>query len=424
MSAKKVLILGAVLLFAGSAWAQEPAAGTAINAANLDSMLPKSFEGKTIDSMLPGTLKTMIRQHGLTITLRHSEKVPPDPRWVEATQKYSKDVRYDPKTRKAVGYKAGLAFPDVSLDDPYAAEKLMWNSYYVFGWPRGMLANYPLFAFLFIDGNRGLERVQHWALIRYFMKGRLEGPPVLGDGSVDFKQLLFAHYPYDIRGIGTFAIRYGDGRYDDNWAYLRTVRRTRRLSGGSWHDPIGGTDQLNDEVEINSSYPTWYPSYKLLGKRTILAVAHSRWPVWDQSKKDAQAFPGVDLKKKPYWNPVDVWEPREVYVIEARTPDEHPYSKKVMYLDAETWVFYFGEYYDKKGELWKVGLFNMRPIQTRDGRMGVISTQGHTIDFKRQHATIFCHGPQSQFNTPGVTANDISLTVLEAAGQGRWVAPK
>src|SRR3989304_8193476 len=171
MISKKLLLLAAILMVGASAWAQELTEGTVINAANLDSMLPKSFEGKSIDSMLPDTTKMMIRQHGLTITLRRSEKVPVDPRWVQATQKYAKEVSYDPKTRKAVGYKAGLAFPGVSLDDPYAAEKLMWNSYYIFGWPRGMLANYPLFAFLFIDGDKGLERVQHWALIRYFMKG-------------------------------------------------------------------------------------------------------------------------------------------------------------------------------------------------------------------------------------------------------------
>lgn len=420
-----VVIAAALLCLASAAAAEEAAEGTLINATNLSSMLDKEFEGKTIGSMLPENVQWMIREQGLTMKLRHSEKVPLDSRWVDATKKYSGGVSFDPKTRLVSGYKAGLCFPDVSVDDPHAADKLMWNAYYVGGWPRGDLANYPLFAFLFIDGDKGLERVQHWALIRSFLKGRLGGEPVVGDGSVHFKQLLFAHYPYDIRGIGTFAIRYDNGQYDDSWAYLRTVRRTRRLSGGTWHDPIGGTDQLNDEVEIMSAFPTWYPSYKLLGKRWILAVAHSRWPVWDQDKKkENEAFPLVDLANKPYWNPLDDWEPREVYVIDATPPDQHPYSRKVMYIDTETWVFYLGEYYDKKGDFWKVGIFNMRPIETADGHLGVISNQGHTIDFKRRHATIFCHGKQSQFNTPGVGPEDVSLEVLEAAGQGRWVVPE
>ena len=408
-----IVLVAVCALLTTAAWAEEVKEGTVINAANLSSLLDKEFEGKTIGSMLPENIQWMIREQGLTMTLRHSEEVPVDPRWVEATKKYSGGVTYDPETRLASGYKAGLCFPDVSMDDPHAADKLMWNAYYVGGWPRGDLANYPLFAFLFINGDKGLERVQHWALIRSFYKGRLDGEPVIGDGSIDFKQLLFAHYPYDIRGIGTFAIRYGNGKYDDSWAYLRTVRRTRRLSGGTWHDPIGGTDQLNDEVEINSAFPTWYTGFKLLEKRWILAVAHSRWPVWDQDKKKpAEAFP------------LDDWEPREVYVIDATTPDTHPYSRKVMYLDTKTWVYYLGEFYDKKGDFWKVGIFNMRPIKTADGNWGVISNQGHTIDFKRRHATIFSHGKQSQFNTLGVGPEDVSLEVLEAAGQGRWRVPE
>jgi len=295
-----VLFIACVLVVASAAWSEEVEEGTVINAANLSTMLDKEFEGKTVGSMLTENIQWMIKEQGLTMTLRHSEEVPVDPRWIEATKKYSGDVTFDPETRMVSGYKAGLCFPNVSLDDPHVADKLMWNAYYIGGWPRGMMANYPLFAFLFIDGDKGLERVQHWALIRAFMKGRLDGEPVVGDGSIDFKQLLFAHYPYDIRGIGTFAIRYGNGKYDDSWAYLRTVRRTRRLSGGTWHDPIGGTDQLNDEIEIMSAFPTWYTSYKLLEKRWILAVAHSRWPVWDQEKKKpAEAFPLVDLENKP-----------------------------------------------------------------------------------------------------------------------------
>ena len=137
-------------------------------------------------------------------------------------------------------------------------------------------------------------------------------------------------------------------------------------------DPIGGTDQLNNEVEIMSAHVTWYPEYKLIGKRWMLAVAHSRWPPWDEDKKGDVAFRNVDLANAPYWNPVDDWEPREVYVIEATPPDEHPYSRKVMYLDADTWVFYFAETYDKKGELWKTLIFNMRPLETLDGGWGVI----------------------------------------------------
>jgi hypothetical protein len=418
------LILALAALTAAPARA-ELDEGAVIEASNLDRMKEETFEGKTIASMLPETMEWAIREQGLKLTLRRSEEVPKDPRWEEATEKYSANVKLDAETGLISGYEAGLPFPDVSMDDPQAATKLMWNFYAQGGYPRAMLQDYPLFAFLFVDGDKGLERVQHWALIRYYMRGRLDGTPTVGDGSVHFKQLLFAHYPYDIRGLGTYTVRYWDGRMDDIWAYLRTVRRSRRLTGGAWMDPIGGTDQLNDEVEVMSAHPVWYPEYKLVGKQTILAVAHSRWPVWDDEAESLKGkYPVVDLENPPYWNPVDDWEPREVYVIEAKLPDEHPYSKKVMYLDADTWVLYLGETYDKKGELWKHLFFLMRPLQGEDGGWGVISNHGHTIDYQRRHATIFLHAKTSKFNTPGVGENDISLGVLEAAGQGRWRVEK
>ena len=408
-------------LSASWAGAAELQAGAKISAANLDSVKSDTFEGHTIASMLTEKIEWMIREEGLEINLRNSEPVPKDPRWIKATEKYSGEVSLDTETRLLNNYKAGQPFPNVDMNDPHAALKLMWNHDRSGGWPRGNIQDLRKFAFLFIDGDKGIERVQHWALIRYFMQGQLEGEPVRGNGDIYYKQLLFAHYPQDIRGLGTYTVRYNDARPDDIWAYLRTVRRTRRLSGGAWMDPIGGTDQLNDEVEVMAAHPTWYPEYKLLGKRTILGVAHSRHPAWHIDEKGETAqYPTVDLSKPPYWNPVDDWEPREVYVIEATMPEEHPYSKKVMYLDADAWVFLMAETYDKKGDFWKMLLFNAYPMKARDGGWAILSNQGHTIDFKRRHATVFVHNTTAGFNTLGAKEKDVSLGVLEAAGRGRF----
>jgi len=414
----KVGLIGVMLTLSAHSMAADVQPGTVISAANLDQIKNDTFEGKTIGSMLTEKQEWMIREHGLTMPLRHSESIPKSPGWEEATEKYAGTVSIDPETRTPVNYKAGRPFPNVDLNDPQAGLKLMWNHDKSGGWPRGTLQDYPKFAFLFIDGDKGIERVQHWALIRYFLEGKLSGDPVEGDGSVAWKQLLFAHYPKDIAGIGTYTVRYNDGRFDDSWVYLRSVRRTRRLSGGAWSDPIGGTDQLQDEIDVMSANPAWYPAYKVLGKRTIFGVVHSRWPAWHPDEKTEQAiYPTVDLSKPPYWNPIDDWEPREVYVIEATMPEEHPYSKKIMYYDPDAGVMLMGENYDKNGELWKILLFNASSLTARDGGSALISNQGHTIDFKRRHATVFVHYDAAGFNTPGTESSDVSLNVLEAAGK-------
>lgn len=407
-------LLSVSALAAAPAGAAELSAGDRLDAGNLDGRLQDTFEGHSIDSLLTDVQKRLIREQGLVITLKNSEPVKLGKDYLAATEKYSGGVSYDPDTRLMKGWKAGMPFPEVTEDTPHAAEKLVWNHHVA--QPTKNFQDYPQFAYLFVDDKRGLERRQEWVFKRFYTKGRLgEDSTEIGDGDTLFKQLLYATYPNDIRGLGLFTVRYDGPQLDDSWAYLKSVRRTRRLSGGTWMDPIGGTDQLNDDIEIFNAHPTWYPEYKLLGKRTVLAVAHSSVKAWDQGAKGNAEFPVVDLDQPPYWNPLDKWEPREVWVIEAIAPPEHPYSKKIMYMDTRFPRFYMADVYDKKGEFWKWFNYHLKTIQTEDGDTGIVSSAGFTIDYQRRHATIFILSPDARLNTPGVDPGDISLRELEQA---------
>lgn len=416
---KSVLILLAGLLaigLAGSpALSGEVEEGTVIDASNLDKLKSETFEGHRIGDLIPEKMEMQIRKTGYTLRLRHSEEVLIDPRLVKASQDGKHKVKFDPKTRTVSGWVAGWPFPDVSADDPYAADKLIWNNHY--GQPHSNFQRYPNFAFLFIDGKKGLERLQVWTWNRYFMKGRVGGPPTEGDGKILTKVLMFATYPRDIVGLGTYTLRYDSPVFEDSWAYLKSVRRVRRLPSNTWMDPLGGTDMLNDDQELFNAYPTWYPKYKLLGKRWILAGAHSRYPRWDESKKDpAEKFPLVDLKNPPYWNPVDDYEPREVWVIECTTPQEHPYSKKIIYMETKFPRIYIAECYDRKGDFWRWEETHLRAIKADDGSYGQLSNLGYIFDFKRNHATVWVLGHDVQYinkSDPGA----LTLGNLEAAGR-------
>jgi len=419
MQIKRMTIgsLAACLLLASAfAGAKELDAGTVIQASNIDQLASDTFEGHTVESMLPDKLAWQVRNYGLKIKLRHSEPLKLDPQMVAATLKYSKDVHYDPKTNEVTGYRAGIPFPDVGMTDPDAAAKLIWNYYYAS--PVGQVMDFRKFAYLLIDGKSGLERVQHWLLLRYFMKNRVVAPnsPVEGDGHIFTKTLLFALYPQDIRGLGTFTLRYDSPQLEDSWVYIKSVRRTRRLSGGAWMDPIGGTDQLNDDIEIWNARPSWYKGFKLLGKRWVLAVAHSSFAWNDKGSDNAQQFPTVDLKDKPFWNPVEEWEPRQVYVIETIPPEGHPYSKKIVYMETQIPRMYFAEAYDKNGKFWKWMNFATMPLKGQDGVQTYVSSLGQIVDFKRMHATIFLSNKVWKTDT-SIKADDVSLSTLESAGQ-------
>ena len=72
----KIFSLAASLM-AGSGLlaAAEMYAGDILSAANLDQRLSDTFQGETIDSLLTDVQKQLIRNEGLTITLKDPEPV-------------------------------------------------------------------------------------------------------------------------------------------------------------------------------------------------------------------------------------------------------------------------------------------------------------------------------------------------------------
>lgn len=405
----------------------ELASGTVISATNLEEVLPKTFEGHPVEEMIPDRIQQQIRNSNLKLLIRKSVPHSIDPRLTAATKKYSDAVTIDPTTYQVSNYKAGTPFPKIDMNDPLAGAKIVWNLSYA--QPHGDNFVAP-FAIVLIDSESGIERVQHWNFNRFYMVGLTANEtPILGDGSIFHKSLLFADYPQDVKGLGTFTLRYTDGRLDDIWAYIRTVRRIRRLSGGAWVDPIGGTDQLQDDIDLFNAHPTWYQSYRVLGRHWMFVVAHSggenNQPCWNRgAENSADRFRRLDAAAQPYWNPKDVWEPREVYVVEGIPPDYHPYSKKLMWLGADNWRPYYGEMYDKKGDYWKYTFYGTREYESADGYTtpdGSVARLPFTAwnvwaDIQRRHASFTCIAP-FEVNIPGLKEGDFSIAVLEAAGR-------
>lgn len=405
--------------FAGFAGAAELPEGTVISAANLDKIKNDTFQGQPIAKLLTDSMEMRIRKHGMKLPLVHAKDIVMDAKYLEASKKNIGKAQLNPTTRQVEGWEAGMPFPDVKESDPQVAEKLIWNWYY--GQPRGDIMNVPNVQYVLISGDKGVEQEQTWGFIRYSMKGKLgANKEVEGEGKELSRTIFVAQKPTDLKGLGTFSIRHDSAQVEDVWAYIPAVRRIRRLSGGAWMDPIGGTDQLQDDIEIFNAQPSWYKSYKLLGKRWILAAPHAKNPAWKMNgATPAERYPVLDLSAPPYWNlSNDNYEPREVYVIEATTPSEHPYSKKIVYMDTKYPRLYYGEAYDRKGELWKIFQFNSYPGRGVDGFRDIRTTSGVTIDLKRNHATAFFTDTTTwTTNTAGVTSKNVTLQELQAAGR-------
>jgi hypothetical protein len=231
----------------GGCTGEEMPAGTVIKADNLDALKDLCFEGKAVGSMITDNVEWMIREKNLMINTRHSEFIEMDPLYMQATQDGKANVKFDPATREAHGWKAGMLFDpqdllkDMDADgkssDPHAGDKWIWN---LRAPTYGATMDLRHISWVFLDAHKGMERIQRWWARRYYMEGRLDGGPISeGDGTILQKTVLVAIYPQDIKGIGIFSIRYNDPsakKPDDVWAYLKSVRRARRLSGNAWMD--------------------------------------------------------------------------------------------------------------------------------------------------------------------------------------------
>lgn len=399
------------------AWSGEVVEGTVLSAANIDALKNETLDGKPIASLLTEKMEWRIRHNGWKLPLYKAKEIPLDPKWVKASKANIGKAKINPETREIEGWEAGEPFPNVDAKDPQAAEKLIWNWH--LGQLQGDVATAKTWTQLLIDGKKGIHAEPIAEFTRYSMKGRLNGSAVEGDGKERGRQLLFFKEPAEMKGLGTFSIFYDSAQVPDSWVYVPAVRRVRRLSGGAWMDPVGSSDQLQDDLEIFNARPSWYKGYKLLGKRWVLAVAHAKLPAWNPKGSSFEERYPVLEKGEPYWNMNnDHFEPREVWVIEAVTPEAHPYSKKIVYMDTKYPRIHMGEAYNRKGEFWKFMYFHSNIFKGEDGFQSIQSSGGAIIDVLRNHATVFLVDPTQWFvNQSKVKATNVSLGQLEAAGR-------
>ncbi|RJG02480.1 DUF1329 domain-containing protein [Noviherbaspirillum sedimenti] len=408
---KAVTSMAVILLsLSASSFAAELPEGTVISKSNLDKVRNDTFMGHKIGDLLTEKMEWMVRNYDKKFPLVKSKEPTLDPKYVEATKKYSGQVKFDPQTREVTGYVAGKPFPNIDPADPFAGDKVIWNYYY--GASTGSDLNQDVH---FVTANKnGYEATQFYAYQRIYNRGRLWGGEMAFPSEQDVlhKTALVARAPQDLKGVGTMTVQYDvAGKLDDQWAYIKSARRIRRLSGNAWMDNVAGFDFINDDINIWNSRPSRYKSAKLLGKRWILAAVDVELKRVKDKAGTAEEWPHLNISQG-YATSTHNVTPREVWVVEGTPPPEHPYSKKVVYADVATNAIYLGEAYDKKGEFWRWMQYN---FQTRTGvKSGIryISVvSGEYLDVKSGHSTFHT---DPGVNDTGMNATKFNAEILES----------
>ncbi|MBP1686151.1 MAG: outer rane lipoproteinsorting protein [Deltaproteobacteria bacterium] len=374
-------------LCAASVAPAEVQPGDVITKANMD---------KIKDLVGPGIAWCV--EHGMTMTIIPTKKVEWPRAYREATEAHRGQVRLSADGTTLENYVAGMPFPDIDVNDPNVANKIMWNYQYKptitddvlmrdFQVPSGPLTYtapmVPEREFMIGD------------LRRLYYNGRLfvdPKPSLPNPEEVRYKEILSPIVtPFDMKGVGQFSIRYlSAARQDDTWLYIPAVRRARRMSTTQRSDSLFGQDTDADSYWGYSGHIAW-SSWKLLGVKDVLAVMHR------------EHFPAKRCPGGADFAFCDNWEKRRAYVIEgiSKLP-QYAYSKRVLYIDTESWAVFASENYDRRGELWKLWLeyYSFRKQAPPNGKivyddeMGFVS--GTMIDMQGNHATIiWIPGPAS-----------------------------
>jgi Protein of unknown function (DUF1329) len=298
---------------------------------------------------------------GMEMKIVPTKKIPLPKLYQEATEKYSAQVKLK-EDQTLDGYVAGRPFPQVDVTDPAAATKLMYNferthyftddlALHLFDADTGQLQ-------VDSDGNQRYNVERHFVLdwlraLQFTGRLHIDPKPEIEpnkDGAFRKAGLYPVLEPFDLKGIGGLNYRYLDPlRQDDLWLYLPSLRRVRRLSSAQRSEALFGQDIDVDSYGGYAGQIPWF-TWKFLEKKPMLASLHG------------ENMPPVPCKADGGMTFCEAWEKRDDVLIVEGIPkaDAYAFSKRVIYIDHESFFIVYTDLYDRGGELWKTVMQSIR----------------------------------------------------------------
>lgn len=182
------------------------------------------------------------------------------------------------------------------------------------------------------------------------MTGRVWTPPLGAEPGYEnelYRTNTLFFEPYDSKGVISMNVIYRDqAALPDAYVYVPVLRRVRRLSSSQRADAIQGSDLTAGDVDTFAD-PLGMWDFKLLGTETLLVNQNGSPP------SEGMLDNSVQLVANYYPSPYTVVESRLVHIIEATPRYSTIYSKKVLYVDSQTYRPAVGEFYDRQGQLLK-----------------------------------------------------------------------
>ena len=157
--------------------------------------------------------------------------------------------------------------------------------------------------------------------------------------------------PATVKGT-RFLVKENDGKDDDKWIYLPSLKNTRRIAASDGEKSFVGTDFSYDDM---SSREVSEDTHKLL-----------------KESEDKGNF-------------------KDLYVVESVPKDlkSSQYSKRISWVTKDSWIPTYIELYDKKGNLLKVNeIKSITQMKGNGAHVYNIPTENVMTNVQKNHASI------------------------------------
>jgi len=323
---------------------------------------------------------------GLWFTIVPYETVQETKGFIEATKKYAPQVKKNPDgTIANYAEIAGFPFPN-----PKDGFEMAYN--YEFN-NHGDTIKYRRFS-PNINPKSKTERLADQEYTEFFFIHRteLDPKPALpaSENPKGAHRGYFLHMfkPPEFLNTRMYNLRYIDpNKEDDAYLWYSQFRRIRRLSTAQRCDSIDGSDLIYDD-EYFWDGQLIRNTYTAKGKKDLLCARHN-----DMKKTKREIGQGIV-------NGLQLERCNTLVVDVINKDKNYIYSKRVWYLDPETFIILWTEIYDSNGKFWKCFMQNCNVLPTAigDKKQVIVGTQFE--EFQRTHSGL---SDQQYFYDPKIS---------------------
>ncbi len=274
------------------------------------------------------------------------------------------------------------AYPGIPFPDPKNGYEVLWNHVLSF---RGVSFDVKAWEMV-VQENRRSTVIKSRVKVssEYYNKNRDKSE----EDQIHSYYLSTVIYPPKMSGSSLLVHERVNGSVIPRqaWGYLAGQRRVVRIPSIDYDAPMPRSEGIRfaDEVDIYIGSIDRY-QWRLLGKKEMIIPYNNKKLYEDLQVSDG---PSDAILTKFHLNPKSLrYEKHRVWVIEGvlKKGSAHPYKKRILYLDEDSWNAVLAENYNRNGDLWRVSASYVRFYHIFPGIFKVVDVH-HDLKDKAYYA--------------------------------------